>query len=159
MRTLGTIFLAGAALLATGCVADHKTVPLGSDYPSRPPAATIQGHVTVPAGDGSQDFTGGDCVGDRGFEDISEGAQVKLVSREGYVLAVGRLNHGIVSEVFPDDGSVIAGMANKCSFAFRIEGVSPDMGTYGIAVGNVFRGTNYFTSDQIKEPIDLALAG
>lgn len=159
MRKLGTVLLAAAFPLAAGCADGERRVPI-RDLPPRPPAITIQGYVTVPADSvNSQDFKGGDCTGAGGYGDIVGGSQVRITTASGAIIRIGKLNSGHTSALFSDPGSIIDGKASQCSYHFQVEGVNGELDTYGVSVGNISRGIVYYTRDQLREPLEIGLAG
>lgn len=128
-----------------------------SDIPPLPAAVTIQGHVTVPAGISSQNFEGGDCTSAAGYDDIAAGAEIAVTSPSGVVLKTGQLNGGHTSTLFADDGSIIGGTADECSYHFLIEGVNGSLELYGVSVGTAVRGTIHYTHDQVGQPVEIRI--
>jgi len=156
MRKLGPILLAAAVLLTAGCAGGTKQVTI-ENFPSNPPAVTIQGDVTVPADSvNSQDVKGGICVGTDGYEDIVGGAQIRITSSTGAVIGTGTLGPGHTSELFTDD-TIINGKASKCAYHFQIDGISGQIDTYGISVGGPARGTLYYSREQLSEPLQIVV--
>lgn len=127
---LGTVLLAA---LGTGVVYATRTA-------AKPDTVTIQGDISVPTGNASSSI----CVSGLGYTDIAAGAQVTITDQAHAVIHTGSLNAGEPT-------------AGRCVYHFRIDGVPAAATTYGVSIGNTFRGVIYFTRDQLASPIALTL--
>jgi hypothetical protein len=99
--------------------------------------ARSDGNYTVSAGDS--------CEGTGGYDDLSQGATVKVTGPKGHVLATTGLTEG-----------VYRGDIGACEFTFRLK-VPPNLQTYGISISH--RGTIQFTEKQMKNGPSLDIGG
>lgn len=117
-----------------------------SDF-SPPESKIIQGKVSVSFTETAEEavarvnkeVTIGDysCINPRGFEDIADGAQVRITAADGTIIAVGALAAGETSD-------------SACEFAFKVEEVLMGEKFYGVHVGNEHRGVVQFTEEAMR---------
>lgn len=79
----------------------------------------------------------------RGYQDVSEGAQVQVVSQSNEVLGVGTL-----SRVWGE---------RLCTYRFTIPDVPSGERLYGVRMGNTNRGTLWKNEDEVRRGVELSL--
>lgn len=79
----------------------------------------------------------------RGYQDISEGAQVQVVSQSNEVLGVGVLTREWSERL--------------CTYRFTIPDVPSGERLYGVRMGNSNRGTLWKTEDDARRGVEMTL--
>jgi hypothetical protein len=124
-----TFALAGAGLLVAITIV-ALVFALGRE------SHTVEGDFTLMDPEGySEDFAGGGCSGDGGYDDISAGTQVNIRDGSGELLASSSLDAG-------EDMSI------ACTFTFTVDDV-PKADFYSVEVGD--RGDLSYSYDEMVE--------
>jgi hypothetical protein len=137
-----------------------------------PSSFTVDGSIAVPtafpvAPDGqivatSSEFLvdGGTCSSDSGFEDIREGAQVKVTDESGKIVGLGRLKPGeqaLGGRQMTWQDWVVYNPA-ICEYRFQIE-VESIADFYSVTIGNGARGALTYTQEELEQGLSLSLGG
>ncbi len=136
-RTQAKYALIGAVVLMI--VALGVVAILWRDPASDSDAITVHGRLDLVHAKTSWEK----CVGQGGYSDIHEGAQVVISDATGKTIAIGQLKSGIA----------VVGV--KCSFYFTVEAVPGDEDFYGIEVSH--RGRVQYSRAQLDELVILSL--
>lgn len=136
-----TMGIAALAFLAGCGGATPETAQTPSASPTPTPPATITVFVTMELK--QTDFgakEGQQCAGQKGYDDIRAGTQVKITDASGTVIALGELGAGEARDTWPD----LKG-TNICRFEAMVPGVQKSSGILGVEVGS--RGVVNFTPE------------
>lgn len=141
-----TTGLAAALLVGSVAACSQVTTLLpghhNSPTPTQPATFQVNGEQQVndeSVLDASCDTTG------TGYDDITQGAQVKITDESSKLLAVSTLGPGQL-----DDQGV-------CAWKFTVDEVPAGARFYQVHIGNTNRGEVTFTPSQIREWITLTL--
>lgn len=129
------LIVAFSAFALVGC-----STGAAASSPS-PEAFDVRGMLTL--NQVSDNTSKGDaCTGRDGYDDIREGAQVKVSSDAGKVLGLGALKAGRAGQPLEDTGAT-----GTCVFGFEVSGIPAGGGAiFGVEVTH--RGVIQFTRDE-----------
>jgi hypothetical protein len=152
-----------AVVLAGGAVAG-VLVFRGDEEKAAPAPTTfsINGTITVEAGDGSEAEIDGECITDGGYSDIRLGAQVTVKDEAGTVIAIGKVDSGRTTKAatlptFNPETAQIEdqAQAQECSFGFSATGVPEGKQFYSVEVAR--RGEIRYQRDDVARSLNLTL--
>jgi hypothetical protein len=144
LAAVALVLVAGTAVTTWALTRDTRALP-----PAAPAAIAIDGTLELDGVVGPGWKVGVECWGNRGYDDIREGAQVTVTDRDGAVLALGRLLAGVVTDDPRLEG------AKTCVFGFTVLAVPAGKGIYGVEVAH--RGIVRFEEAKLAAAIGLTL--
>jgi hypothetical protein len=157
-QTCRVLALSGLLAVVAGCSSHQTDIPAdlisieGAVF-TVPISPDVRGDLLDPT---SELVDGGDCRAARGYDDISEGAQVTIRDSKGEIVAIGTLSSGVQTG---SEGYTMRDWDSDlpiCAFQFSVEAPS-GLGYYSISVGNVNRGEVTFAEEELTEKVNLEI--